>query len=129
TRPTARPCRTGSPAAAHGRWARVYRRLGSAAGPPRAAALPGTAPPPEDARSGASTSMHIVILGCGRVGSTLAHALEDAGHTVAVIDRAPDAFRRLRPSTASAAVRGLGHDREVLVKAGIETASAFAAVS
>ncbi|GAA1100394.1 potassium channel family protein [Nocardiopsis composta] len=73
--------------------------------------------------------MHIVILGCGRVGSTLAHALEDAGHTVAVIDRDPDAFRRLRPSTASAAVRGLGHDREVLVKAGIETASAFAAVS
>ncbi|MDA2807122.1 potassium channel family protein [Nocardiopsis suaedae] len=73
--------------------------------------------------------MHIVILGCGRVGSTLAHTLEDMGHTVAVIDRDPEAFRRLRPGTAGAAVEGLGHDRDVLVKAGIEDASAFAAVS
>ncbi|MEY9211137.1 TrkA family potassium uptake protein [Thermobifida halotolerans] len=73
--------------------------------------------------------MHIVILGCGRVGSTLAHTLEDSGHTVAVIDRAPEAFRRLRSATAKHAVTGLGHDREVLVRAGIETAHAFAAVS
>ncbi len=73
--------------------------------------------------------MHIVILGCGRVGSTLAHTLEDMGHSVAVIDQDPEAFRRLRPSTAQAAARGLGHNREVLVAAGIETASAFAAVS
>lgn len=73
--------------------------------------------------------MHIVILGCGRVGSTLAHTLEDAGHTVSVIDRAPEAFRRLRSATAKRAVTGLGHDRDVLVRAGIETAGAFAAVS
>ncbi|GAB3490984.1 potassium channel family protein [Nocardiopsis coralliicola] len=73
--------------------------------------------------------MHIVILGCGRVGSTLAHSLEDAGHTVAVIDRDPEAFRRLRPATARAAVRGLGHDRAVLAEAGIDRAAAFAAVS
>ncbi|MFC4564777.1 potassium channel family protein [Nocardiopsis mangrovi] len=73
--------------------------------------------------------MHIVILGCGRVGSTLAHTLEDMGHTVAVIDQDPDAFRRLRPATAQAAVRGVGHDRDVLAAAGIATASAFAAVS
>ncbi|WP_046471197.1 potassium channel family protein [Allosalinactinospora lopnorensis] len=73
--------------------------------------------------------MHVVILGCGRVGSTLAHTLEDMGHTVAVIDQDPDAFRRLRSSTAKTAVAGLGHDRDVLVSAGIEDASAFAAVS
>ncbi|MUL43526.1 TrkA family potassium uptake protein [Streptomonospora sp. PA3] len=73
--------------------------------------------------------MHIVILGCGRVGSTLAHTLEDRGHTVAVIDQEPEAFRRLRPATAKAAVRGAGQDRDVLVAAGIESASAFAAVS
>ncbi|GAB3211866.1 potassium channel family protein [Marinactinospora thermotolerans] len=73
--------------------------------------------------------MHIVILGCGRVGSTLAHTVEDLGHTVAVIDRDPAAFRRLRSSTAKAAVTGLGHDRAVLIQAGIERASAFAAVS
>ncbi|MBB4932195.1 trk system potassium uptake protein TrkA [Lipingzhangella halophila] len=73
--------------------------------------------------------MHIVILGCGRVGSTLAHTLEDMGHTLAVIDQDPDAFRRLRSSTAKAAVTGLGHDRDVLLSAGIENASAFCAVS
>ncbi|HEY2267991.1 MAG TPA: NAD-binding protein, partial [Streptosporangiaceae bacterium] len=38
--------------------------------------------------------MHIVIMGCGRVGSTLAHILEDRDNTVAVIDRDPEAFRR-----------------------------------
>lgn len=73
--------------------------------------------------------MHIVILGCGRVGSTLAHTLEDMGHTVAVIDQDPDAFRRLRSSTAKAAVTGLGHAHGVLVSAGIENAEAFSAVS
>ena len=40
--------------------------------------------------------MHIVIMGCGRVGSTLAHILEDRDNTVAVIDRDPEAFRRLQ---------------------------------
>ncbi|MBV2366597.1 potassium channel family protein [Streptomonospora nanhaiensis] len=73
--------------------------------------------------------MHIVILGCGRVGSTLAHRLEDMGHSVAVIDQSPEAFRRLRPATAKAAVHGAGQDRDVLIAAGIESASAFAAVS
>ncbi|NYE46756.1 trk system potassium uptake protein TrkA [Spinactinospora alkalitolerans] len=51
------------------------------------------------------------------------------GHTVAVIDREPEAFRRLRSSSAKCAVAGLGHDREVLIRAGIESATAFAAVS
>ncbi|MCP3013274.1 TrkA family potassium uptake protein [Nocardiopsis dassonvillei] len=73
--------------------------------------------------------MHIVIMGCGRVGSTLAHTLVDLGHTVAVIDRDPEAFRRLRGSVAKHAVRGQGHDREVLLAAGIDRAGAFAAVS
>ena len=73
--------------------------------------------------------MHIVIMGCGRVGSTLAHTLVDLGHTVAVIDQDPDSFRRLRGSVAKHAVRGVGHDREVLLSAGVDRASAFAAVS
>ena len=41
--------------------------------------------------------MHVVIMGCGRVGSTLAHSLEARGHSVAVIDADADAFRRLGP--------------------------------
>ncbi len=73
--------------------------------------------------------MHIVIMGCGRVGSTLAHILEDRGNTVAVIDRDPEAFRRLRPSFRGDRVTGIGFDRDVLTRAGIERADGFAAVS
>jgi trk system potassium uptake protein TrkA len=73
--------------------------------------------------------VHIVIMGCGRVGSTLAHILEDRGNTVAVIDRDPEAFRRLRPSFKGDRVTGIGLDRDVLARAGIERADGFAAVS
>jgi trk system potassium uptake protein len=73
--------------------------------------------------------VHIVIMGCGRVGSTLAHILEDRGNSVSIIDRDPDAFRRLRASFKGNRVTGIGFDREVLIQAGIENADAFAAVS
>jgi trk system potassium uptake protein len=73
--------------------------------------------------------VHIVIMGCGRVGSTLAHILEDRGNTVAVIDRDPEAFRRLRPAFKGDRVTGIGFDRDVLARAGIERADSFAAVS
>ncbi|HZB33223.1 MAG TPA: TrkA family potassium uptake protein [Streptosporangiaceae bacterium] len=73
--------------------------------------------------------MHIVIMGCGRVGSTLAHILEDKGHSVAIIDQNPEAFRRLRGGFRGRRVTGFGFDRDVLVEAGIEKASAFVAVS
>lgn len=72
---------------------------------------------------------HFVIMGVGRVGVMVAHALEDAGHTVAVIDQDDRAFRRLRKSFEGKKVTGLGFDREVLRRAGIEEAYAFAAVS
>ena len=73
--------------------------------------------------------MHIVIMGCGRVGSTIAHILEDKGHTVAIIDQNPEAFRRLRGGFRGRRITGFGFDRDVLVEAGIEQASAFVAVS
>ncbi|MGH3589237.1 MAG: potassium channel family protein [Pseudonocardia sp.] len=73
--------------------------------------------------------MHVVIMGCGRVGSTLARSLEDRNHTVSVIDSNPDAFRRLGPSFNGSKITGYGFDQEVLAKAGIEDADAFAAVS
>jgi trk system potassium uptake protein TrkA len=75
------------------------------------------------------TVVHIVIMGCGRVGSTLAHSLEALGHSVAVIDQNSDAFRRLGADFAGMTVTGIGFDRDVLVQAGIERADAFAAVS
>ena len=73
--------------------------------------------------------MHVVIMGCGRVGSTLAQSLEARGHSVAVIDANPDAFRRLGTEFGGITVTGIGFDREVMVEAGIERADAFAAVS
>ena len=76
-----------------------------------------------------STRVHIVIMGCGRVGSTLATKLEGRGHSVAVIDQNPDAFRRLGPTFGGQTVSGIGFDRQVLAEAGIERADAFAAVS
>lgn len=73
--------------------------------------------------------MHIVIMGCGRVGSTIAHILEDQDHSVAVIDQDTDAFRKLTASFKGSRITGIGFDRDVLIEAGIEHADAFAAVS
>jgi trk/ktr system potassium uptake protein len=74
-------------------------------------------------------AVHIVIMGCGRVGSTIAHILEGQDHSVAVIDQDPDAFRKLSASFKGSKVTGIGFDRDVLIEAGIERADAFAAVS
>ena len=73
--------------------------------------------------------MHVVIMGCGRVGSLLAHSLEDLGNSVAVIDQDQSAFRRLGPDFKGLTIKGVGFDREHLIEAGIERAGAFAAVS
>src|SRR3954454_12179882 len=68
-------------------------------------------------------------MGCGRVGSTIAHSLEHFGHSVAVVDQSAEAFRRLGPDFAGRTVTGVGFDRDTLIEAGIERADAFAAVS
>lgn len=73
--------------------------------------------------------MHVVVVGCGRVGAGLAGFLEDAGHTVAVIDKAPKAFRRLPEGFSGRTVIGVGFDRDLLREAGIEEAGALAAVT
>ena len=73
--------------------------------------------------------MHVVVMGCGRVGSAIARRLEVIGHSVAVIDQDPEAFRRLGPEFTGRQVTGLGFDRQTLLDAGIDTAGAFAAVS
>jgi trk system potassium uptake protein TrkA len=73
--------------------------------------------------------VHFVIMGCGRVGATLAKSLEDNGHSVSVIDQNPEAFRRLDSEFGGNKVTGLGFDRDTLKQAGIEDAFAFAAVS
>jgi len=70
-----------------------------------------------------------VIVGCGRVGSTLALSLISSGHSVAVVDRKSDAFFRLRDNFAGQTITGIGFDRDVLEQAGIKKASAVAAVT
>ncbi|MGH8861779.1 MAG: NAD-binding protein, partial [Jatrophihabitantaceae bacterium] len=73
--------------------------------------------------------MHIVIMGCGRVGSSLALQLVRRDQSVAVIDQDPVAFRRLGDDFGGTTIKGIGFDRETLVAAGVEHADAFAAVS
>lgn len=73
--------------------------------------------------------MHIVVMGCGRVGAALAHSLARLDHSVAVIDQDPLAFRRLGDHFRGRQITGIGFDQETLVSAGIEGAAAFAAVS
>jgi len=73
--------------------------------------------------------VHFVIMGCGRVGSTLARMLGSHGHDVAVIDADPASFRRLGTSFEGQTVTGIGFDRDTLMAADIQDAYAFAAVS
>jgi trk system potassium uptake protein TrkA len=76
--------------------------------------------------------MHVVILGCGRVGSALSVQLTKKGHSVAVIDKRAEAFDRLPPGFEAQTVVGIGFDRDVLEEAGIKQAAedgAFVAVS
>jgi len=73
--------------------------------------------------------VHVIVVGCGRVGSGLAASLESQGHTVAVIDRRAEAFRRLPPDFAGQTIVGVGFDRDRLEQAGIERAGALAAVT
>ncbi|MBK6856265.1 MAG: TrkA family potassium uptake protein [Microthrixaceae bacterium] len=73
--------------------------------------------------------MHVVVVGCGRVGAGLARNLEESGHTVAVVDRRPRAFERLSEDFGGRTVTGVGFDRDRLTEAGIEEAGALAAVT
>ncbi len=73
--------------------------------------------------------MHVVVVGCGRVGAGLARSLEESGHTVAVIDRRARAFERLPEDFGGRAITGVGFDRDRLTEAGIEEAGALAAVT
>ncbi|HZQ28093.1 MAG TPA: TrkA family potassium uptake protein [Acidimicrobiales bacterium] len=73
--------------------------------------------------------MHVIVVGCGRVGSELAVALDEAGHSVAIIDKNRNAFRRLPDRWSGRAVLGFGFDRDHLEQAGVREAEAVAAVT
>ncbi len=73
--------------------------------------------------------MHVVVVGCGRVGSELAVALERDGNTVAVIDKNRQTLLRLPERFSGRAILGFGFDRDHLEQAGIKEAGALAAVT
>ena len=68
--------------------------------------------------------MHVVIVGCGRVGSALATRLSEAGATVGVIDEVAAAFDRLDERFQGQRVEGHALDRDALIEAGMERADA-----
>jgi trk/ktr system potassium uptake protein len=73
--------------------------------------------------------MKILIVGCGRVGVSLARTLNLKGHHVTVVDKDPLAFEHLGPAFRGQTVVGIGFDRDTLAQAGIERADALAAVT
>ena len=74
--------------------------------------------------------MHVVVVGCGRVGSELARNLDGVGHSVAVIDKDRSAFQRYLPDDwGGKAVVGFGFDRDHLEQAGVREAQALAAAT
>ena len=73
--------------------------------------------------------MHMIIVGCGRVGSTLAKELSSEGHDVVIIDRDATAFRRVAENFTGKTITGIGFDRGVLTSAGITADSAVMAVT
>ena len=68
-------------------------------------------------------------MGCGRVGSSIAREMSEAGISVAIIDQSREAFRRLAGLENIETVTGIGFDRDIMIEAGIERADAFAALS
>ena len=73
--------------------------------------------------------MHVIVVGCGRVGSELAGRIRREGHKVAVLDKNPSSFRRLAAEWDCEQVVGFGFDQDDLRRAGIEHAGAVAAVT
>ncbi len=81
----------------------------------------------ENTQTGAP--LNVIILGCGRVGSTLARMMYRDGHNVTVIDLLNESFRRLGPKFKGQRVVGNGVDEDVLKRAGIETCDVFVSVT
>ena len=72
--------------------------------------------------------MRAVIVGCGRVGATMARTLETGGHDVTIVDLVTKAFDRLPAAFRGNAVRGDGTDEDTLRRAGAEGADLFLAL-
>jgi trk/ktr system potassium uptake protein len=65
-----------------------------------------------------------VVIGCGRVGSSVAKGLHADGWDVTAVDESEDALMRLGPNWQGGFVLGHGMDTRVLERAGVEEADA-----
>jgi trk system potassium uptake protein TrkA len=74
-------------------------------------------------------NMRVIIIGCGRMGSGLAQSMSRRGHEVTVIDRNPETFAALGSSFHGKTITGVGFERDVLLRAGVERADGLAAVT
>jgi trk system potassium uptake protein len=73
--------------------------------------------------------MRVVIAGCGRIGAELARLLDGEGHDITVIDRDPEAFRRLPAGFRGRALVGEVIDEDLQRQAGVDDADAFIALA
>jgi len=73
--------------------------------------------------------MKFVIVGCGRVGASVANAYDLAGHEVVILDIITNAFDRLPSSFGGQAIRGDGTDEDVLRRVGTASADVFIALT
>jgi trk system potassium uptake protein len=73
--------------------------------------------------------MNYIVVGCGRVGAELAYSLYRKGHKVSVIDHIASAFNNLHPDFRGRMIEGEALNKDVLHRAGIETADGLACVT
>lgn len=73
--------------------------------------------------------MYIVIIGCGRLGSTVAKKLSDEGHDITIIDNNIDNLDRLGSGFNGQKIRGVEFDNDVLLDGGIDRADVFLALT
>lgn len=73
--------------------------------------------------------MKVIIMGCGRTGAELAGLLDTEGHDVTILDLSAYAFRRLPNDFRGKTLAGNGIDQDTLIRAGIQSADGFVAVT
>lgn len=73
--------------------------------------------------------MHIIVIGCGKVGATFAAVLAEDGHDVVIVDNDSNAFKNLDPDFNGITLTGVPIDQDVLKQCGIRNADALAAVT
>ena len=66
--------------------------------------------------------MHIIIVGCGKVGRTIAEQLNDEKHDITIIDNRESVINRLSEKLDVMGIDGDGSSRDILQEAGAVTA-------